>query len=68
MNLKHKVFVTKNGIKKEIKSKTVKLGNVYCNNFIKSHQKGTAYRTTFDEPIHLSNDDNMEIIGETIIE
>lgn len=68
MILNHKVFVTKDGIRKEIKSKTIKLGNVYCKCFIKTHRKGTAYRTTFDEPINLSNDDNLEISGEMVFE
>jgi len=64
MNLKHKVFITKDGIKKEIKSKTIKIGECYNKFFIKSHRNGTVYRTTFDEPIHMSNDDEMEINGE----
>jgi len=66
MTLKYKVFVTKDGIRKEIKSKTIELGNVYCKCFIKTHRKGTAYRTTFDEPINLSNDDEIEINGEIV--
>ena len=64
MKLNHKVFVTKDGIKKEIKSKTTKTGEGYNKFFIKSHRNWTAYRTIFEEPILISNDDKMEISGE----
>ena len=64
MDLNCKVFVTKNGIKKEIKSKTTKVGKVYVKEFIKTHRHGTAYRTIFDEPIHLSDNDCIEFISE----
>ena len=64
MSLNYKVFVTKDGIKKEIKSNTIKVGECYNKFFIKTHRKGTIYRTTFNEPINISNDDNLEISEE----
>ena len=53
-----KIFIIRNGTKKQIKSKTTKIDESY-NKFFNCNC--TVYRTMFDEPINMTNDDKIEI-------